>query len=102
MLGLHLPSASKAALVAVASVMLSLGATASYADDAQEIATAREGAHFTAPHSDARAMYPGRDVYSPTQGVEPRGCVGGYRWQEHVDELNDRTPGQLALPLPCR
>ena len=95
MLGLHLPSPSKAVLVAVASAMLSLGATASYADDAQEIAIARDGVHVTAPHS-ARAYYAQPKTNESTE------CVGGYRWeQQHIDPEHE-TEGMAALPLPCR
>ena len=99
MSGLRLPSLSKAALVAFASLMLSLSATASYADNPGQIAIAREGAHVTTPYS-ARALYRDR-AFVPNQARSSNECVGGYRWtQREVD--SNLTPGQLALPIPCR
>lgn len=99
MLGLHLPSASKAALIAVTGLMLSLGATASYADNAEQIGIARGGAQVST-HSTARALYP-NPSFVPNEADRSNECIGGYRWVQRAFDAG-HTPGELALPLPCR
>jgi hypothetical protein len=94
MLGLDLSSFPKSALVA-ASLVLTAGATASYADVAQQIEIAR-GAHATVQPT-TRAQFHS-SVLTSTQSGE---CVGGYRWTQRSFAVH-RTENQMALPLPCR
>jgi len=91
--GLNLSSFPKAALIA-ASLILSVGATASYADVAQQIGIVRS-AHATV-HPTTRAQY----HPSTSASAQPGKCVGGYNWMQRSFSVH-RTENQMALPMPC-
>jgi hypothetical protein len=94
MLGLNIPSLPKAAILA-ASLVLTAGATASYADVAQQIEIAR-GAHVTVQPT-TRAQFHS-SVPTSTQSGK---CVGGYNWTQRSFSVH-RTENEMALPVPCR
>lgn len=91
--GLNLPSFAKAALVA-ASLFASIGATASYADVAQQIGIARSS--HAVVQSSTRAQY---HPAAPTSGQSGK-CVGGYSWTQRSFNVH-RTDSQMMLPMPC-
>jgi hypothetical protein len=99
MLRLQFPSATKAAGVALASLMLTLGATASYADNAQQLQLPH-GAQASAPPA-PRAIYaaPGTyaDSYSNPSSAE---CIGGYRYINRIIDWN-LSAAQNAVPVRC-
>jgi len=91
---LHPPTSAKVA-GAAASMMLSIAATASYADNADQIAITREGARGTIQYS---ARTRNRPATNETRSSNE--CIGGYRWR--IQEINaNLTDAQQSVPLPC-
>jgi hypothetical protein len=94
MLGSNLHSFPKAALVAT-SLALSVGATPSFADVAQQIAIARSG-HATA-QPNTRAQF----TPALTSGGHADKCLGGYVWTQRSFSVH-KTDSEMSLPMPCR
>ena len=87
-------SSPMVARVFIAILMLPMAATASHADNADQIAISRDGAQGT-------RQYPARTnrpfVHEARSSNE---CVGGYRWR--IQEINyNLTDDQQSVPLPC-
>ena len=96
MLRLQFPSAAKAAGVALASLMLTLGTSVSYADNAEQLQLSPR-VHVTAPHS-ARALY---GPVLPNDHPSSTECIGGYRYiQRNIDP--NRSPAESSIPVRCR
>jgi hypothetical protein len=94
MTGMHLPYIAKVA-TAVASLMLSIAATTSSADNADQIAVTREGARGINQYS-----APARNRAFTNEARSSTECVGGYRWR--TQEINSNlTDAQQSVPLPC-
>ena len=89
---LGLPSIPKAAFIA-ATLMLSMAATASYADVAQQLSIARSS-HTAA--ASAHAQYP----HAVSTNAPSGQCVGGYHWMQRSFNVH-RTDNQMMMPMPC-
>ena len=100
MLRLQFPSAAKVAGVALASLMLTLGTSVSYADNAEQLQLSPR-VHVTTPHS-ARALYGATHSYSdPYDTASSAECIGGYRYIYRIIDRN-LSPAQNAVPVRCR